>query len=77
MVNKNKYYLLLLTIMVKLQIAVSEEEHKRIYYVLNKALASFQMAEGKKYTYRSTIVKIVEEWATNNGFIEEIDQKDK
>ena len=63
--------------MVKLQIAVSEEEHRKIYEVLNKALASFQMAEGKKYTYRSTIVKIVEEWAIHNGIVEENNQNNE
>lgn len=57
--------------MSKLQIAMSEDELERIYEVLNKASASFQLKDGERYNYRSTIVKIVEDYGRTHGLINE------
>jgi len=53
---------------VKLQIAVSEKELESIYKVLNKAMADYQ-SEGIKYSYRSTIVRIINEYGKWKGYI--------
>ena len=59
--------------MSKLQIAMSEEEHKKIYETLNKAQGKF-LLEGKRYTLGKTIARIVKEWATENGIAEDANQ---
>jgi len=46
---------------------MGEDELDRIYEVLNKAMSLFQ-SEGNRYNYRSTIVRIIEEYGKWKGF---------
>ena len=63
--------------MAKLQIAMSETELNNIYKVLIKASARFQLQEGKNFNYRTTIIKIIEEWAKTHEASESNDKKKK
>ena len=62
--------------MAKLQIAMSETELNKIYKVLIKASARFQLQEGKNFNYRTTIIKIIEEWAKAHE-VSKNDEKEK
>ena len=56
--------------MSKLQIGMTEDELKRMYYILSKASVSFQLKGGKRFrTYRATIIRIVEDYAKEHGLI--------
>ena len=55
--------------MGKLQIAMSESELERIYKIMNLAMPSYQLETGDKYNYRTTIVRIFEEFGKWKGFV--------
>ena len=63
--------------MAKLQIGMSESELEKINKILIKASATFQLAEGKRFNDKTTIIKIVEDWAANNNILVRNDEKEE
>ena len=53
---------------MSLQISMTEKQKKYSKDLLIKARASFEV-DGSRYSFASTIIRILEEWSKNKGFI--------
>ena len=62
--------------MTTLQISMTEEKYQRVKTLLVKAKGSF-MLTGEKYNFGDTIIRVLEEWSRDKGFLKETNQERK